>query len=208
MPVFRRVNLTVEADRRDYEGSVYVELRADSEVESFRFHAEGLTITHLLLRQAGHELEAGYAVTDSVHVTVLPTGALTPGDYTLEIDFTNTFDTQAVSLYRMEVDGQGYTFTQFEEDDAREAFPCWDEPSFKFPYQVILTVPEAHADRILRWMFSNYEMIMARIPPVYKAYIPYFAGGCSRQRPHRLFLQSPNLRGPESRSRWPGSRTP
>ena len=29
-------------------------------------------------------------------------------------------------------------------DDAREAFPCWDEPNFKIPYQLTLEVPAAH----------------------------------------------------------------
>ncbi|HET9233124.1 MAG TPA: M1 family aminopeptidase, partial [Candidatus Eisenbacteria bacterium] len=45
-------------------------------------------------------------------------------------------------LYRMEKDGRSYAFTQFEADDAREAFPCWDEPEFKIPYQFTISVPE------------------------------------------------------------------
>ena len=33
-------------------------------------------------------------------------------------------------------------FTQFEDIDAREAFPCWDEPEFKIPWQLTLHVPK------------------------------------------------------------------
>src|SRR5439155_17675029 len=32
----------------------------------------------------------------------------------------------------------------FEATEARCAFPCWDEPEFKIPFQVTLVVPEAH----------------------------------------------------------------
>ena len=39
--------------------------------------------------------------------------------------------------------GAGYLFTQFEDTEAREAFPCWDEPEFKIPWTMTLTVPDA-----------------------------------------------------------------
>jgi D-lactate dehydrogenase len=42
----------------------------------------------------------------------------------------------------MEKDGKGYLLTQFEAIDARRAFPCWDEPIYKIPYQITLTIPE------------------------------------------------------------------
>ena len=58
------------------------------------------------------------------------------------LEFTNDFNTQATSLYRLESGGSAYTFTQLEADDAREAFPCFDEPSFKIPWQMTLVVPE------------------------------------------------------------------
>src|SRR5206468_7500196 len=50
----------------------------------------------------------------------------------------------ATGLYRMKVENEWYTFTQFEATDARGALPCWDEPEFKIPFQMTLVVPEGH----------------------------------------------------------------
>jgi alanyl aminopeptidase len=77
-------------------------------------------------------------------VTVKTDNALTPGAYVFEVEFSRLFDTTALGLYRLDRDGHGYLFTQFEAEEARKAFPCWDQPIFKIPYQLTLTVPKDH----------------------------------------------------------------
>ena len=44
----------------------------------------------------------------------------------------------------MEEDGNHYIFTQFEDTDARAAFPCFDEPSYKVPWQLTLQIPQKY----------------------------------------------------------------
>src|SRR6185369_17632985 len=77
-------------------------------------------------------------------VTARASRPLAAGAYRLEIAFTQAFNAQSVGLYRTEKDGRSYAFSQFEADDARRAFPCWDEPGVKIPYQLTAEVPAAH----------------------------------------------------------------
>jgi len=144
VPTFQAIRLKIDADRKDYSGTVRIDLEVRKATDTFGFHAEGQQFERVELT----DVEGGVALDiergkDGL-VTATAERELTPGKYRLEIDFTNEFNTRAVGLYRMEQDGDGYLFTQFEAVDARKAFPCWDEPSFKIPFQMTLQIPEAH----------------------------------------------------------------
>jgi alanyl aminopeptidase len=67
----------------------------------------------------------------------LPAGAAE-----IDIDFEAPFSSGLRGLYRVEDGGQSYAFTQFEAIDARRAFPCFDEPGNKTPFQIAIRVPK------------------------------------------------------------------
>ncbi len=66
---------------------------------------------------------------------------LPKGHATLTIAFDAPFGKELAGLYSARDGGESYAFTQFEAADARRAFPCFDEPGFKTPSDVKLTVP-------------------------------------------------------------------
>src|SRR3954469_11689696 len=75
---------------------------------------------------------------------------IAPGRYRLSIDYAGKIYTQAAGFFALDYDSAAgrkrALFTQFEASDARRLFPSWDEPQFRTPYNLTVTVP---ADRDL-----------------------------------------------------------
>src|SRR6185295_4524495 len=144
LPTAERLKLNLDARKKTYSGTATIDLNVTTAVDSFQFHSEGLKLTAVALKK-------GKVIGASTHRQSAPTMVavhvakpLQPGPYTLTVTFTNAFSEQAQGIYRLDTGGESYCFTQFESDDARKAFPCWDEPSFKIPFQITLVVPKAH----------------------------------------------------------------
>jgi puromycin-sensitive aminopeptidase len=73
--------------------------------------------------------------------------ALAPGAWRLELEFSGGLNDKLRGFYRSRYTEAGggerwLAATQFEAVDARRAFPCWDEPSFKAVFAVTLVVDE------------------------------------------------------------------
>ena len=143
MPLGEAVTLNADPRGDDFSGSVAIELQVKKATPSFRFHAEDMTLGTVTLMKGNDAIDVTHAKGKDATVIVTAAQPLQPGQYTLAIDFTSKYNRQAVGLYKMATrDGAPYLFTQFQAIDARKAFPCWDEPGFKIPYQLTLTIPE------------------------------------------------------------------
>ena len=144
VPTAESVTLKLDADQPDYSGSVRIELKASAAADSFQLNVRNLKITSLSLAAGSGAVPVTYHDAPFERITVVPAKKLAPGTYTLDIAFTNAFDVKATGLYRTKFGDDWYAFTQFESVDARQAFPCWDEPEFKIPWRLTLTVPAKH----------------------------------------------------------------
>ena len=124
--------------------SITVEVPARTRVASFELHGEGLTILDAsMLRRKGRAQRFPVKVSAIAgsRLSVTAPKPLRPGRYSLDIVYEAPLHTQPYGLYRFEAGGKAYVVSQFEADDARTAWPCFDEPRFKIPWKFVVTTP-------------------------------------------------------------------
>src|SRR5699024_5490337 len=68
---------------------------------------------------------------------------LQPQTFTLTMDFTAPYNKTLQGYDKVQSSGDAYVMTQMEPISARYAFPCFDEPAFKAPLNLTLTIPDA-----------------------------------------------------------------
>jgi aminopeptidase N len=70
---------------------------------------------------------------------------IAPGRHRLDVRYSGRINTQAAGLFALDYASdrgpKRALFTQFEAPDARRFFPGWDEPNFRTPYDLSVTIP-------------------------------------------------------------------
>ena len=140
-PLKQRLEMTIDPNRPDYVGSTHIVLEVREAVESVVLHAQVITILGATFGPEGVPSIAAFEQLEQSMLHISTGSTIEPGEYELHIDFEDNFNTDSVSMYRVEENDRYHVITQLEASEAREAFPCFDEPAYKFPWQVTLTVP-------------------------------------------------------------------
>ncbi len=140
-PIAQQLTLNIDPDQANYSGTTTITIEVASEAPEIRLHAQDMQITSLIVSTIDGILDVAHESGEHGLLIISAVQAFAAGTYELRIEFSNDFNTDGTSINRTEQEGRHYIFSQFEATDARQAFPCFDEPGFKFPWQLTMTVP-------------------------------------------------------------------
>ena len=139
-PVAYRLDLTVVPEKERFSGHAEVDITLKAGQTSLCMHGRDLNVTKAVAVQNGKVIAVTWKQVDPLGVAqVTFAEPLKPGKATLRFDYDAPFGDNPAGLYHIKVDDQWYAWTQFESIDARAAFPSFDEPGFKTPFNVTLT---------------------------------------------------------------------
>jgi len=141
-PVAQQLTLHIDPEATDYKGSTTISVEVAEPAAEIRLHAQDMQIDSLVLTKAGAALPVSHAAGEHGLLLLESDQVFSPGLYELQIEFSNNFNDNGVGINRTEQEGRHYIFSQFEAIYARQAFPCFDEPGFKFPWQLTMVVPQ------------------------------------------------------------------
>lgn len=128
-----------------FEGTVDIALDVAKSTSVIWLHGKGLIVKEATLEQAGvtQAVRPSSAGEDFLGLSL--DKPLVVGGAKLRIAYTGTASEREVSgAFRVNEGGDWYVYTQFEPLGARRAFPSFDEPGFKVPFQLTFHVPEGN----------------------------------------------------------------
>lgn len=140
----------------DFTGHIEITAEVHEELSLIWLHGVDLTVTHAVAQgDKGEVLLRFSAPRNDQTLGFRPVTPLSPGRWTLAVDYRGRIldepartqplphgmqEPWAEGLFRRDVDGAAYFFTQGEAIDARRIFPCIDEPDRKVPWQLTLDI--------------------------------------------------------------------
>lgn len=143
-PLLYSLNLTVDPRKQVFSGIATIRVELTRPREHLWLHGVGLQVKQAQVTLAdGTTQKVGYQqLTPGGVVRIALPAEVQPQVIRLGIAYDAEFARGLRGLYRVEEEGRQYAFSQFEAIEARRAFPCFDEPVFKTPYRITLTIPK------------------------------------------------------------------
>lgn len=142
-PVRYALDMTVVPDQDSFSGAADIKINFKQATSVLWLNAERLQVKDASLATDGGSVATKVVSEPHDYVGFEFDHPVGPGTATLHVAYQaeiNRKDQQGV--FQMKDGDQWYVYSQFEQIWARRAFPCFDEPGYKVPWQLTLHVKQ------------------------------------------------------------------
>ncbi len=141
-PVKYSADLTLIPGDKTFSGVIDIDVDLVKPASLIWLNSTELTIRQATIASQPATIEPG----NDDFVGLRAAKILSPGPTRIHISYQGKINQKgSAGIFEGLDSKQPYLFTQFESIDARRAFPCFDQPDFKTPWQITVHVPKDHA---------------------------------------------------------------
>jgi alanyl aminopeptidase len=146
-PLSYALDLKIDPNADRFSGKVRIKVKLARPADHVWLHAREIDVAKAsVIDAAGKSIDARLTVRDPSGVAEVDFGKTLPAqDIELAFDYSAPFNAKLQGIYKVMVGNDAYVTTQMESISARYAFPSFDEPRFKTPFDITLTVPSDEA---------------------------------------------------------------
>jgi alanyl aminopeptidase len=140
-PKKHTVELTVDPSLDSFTGWARIEVELSKSTTVLWVNGKNLAPEESSVSWKGRTLSARASAAGEEFIGLELDSPVGPGAATISIRYRGKLDeTAIVGPYRNKVGSDWYAFTTFTPIDARRAFPCFDEPRFKTPWELSIRI--------------------------------------------------------------------
>jgi len=142
VPIRHTLELSIDPNLTTYDGKVAIDVELRKPSALIWVNGRNLIPKDGTVEFGGRNLPARVEPLGGEFLAVRLDSTIGPGRATVRIPFQGRMDEHGVlAAYRRKLDGDWYVYTTFTPIEARRAFPCFDEPRFKTPWDISIRVP-------------------------------------------------------------------
>ena len=156
-PVRYAARLRVVPSEPTFSGSIDIDLTLKAPSSLVWMNSTRLSISSARFEVGGKQIEAKPVAGGEDFLGFSVAKPLPAGPARLHVEYAGSVSLKDDrGLFAQKEGERWYAITQLESIAARRVFPCFDEPSFKVPWQLTLEVPKGDA------VFSNTGVVSER----------------------------------------------